>query len=151
MLVGGAVISIYTDNKYESDDLDFATGATGRELKEAMTEIGFTTKFAGAKDMHHKDTGFYVEFVNPPIRVGNEYVRELECIETPLGTLRLLTPTDIVKDRLTAWKHWNDRPSLDQAVLVARDQKVDFDDLEKWATKEGAQDVLAEMKAFLKK
>ena len=31
--------------------------------------------------------------------------------------LKLLSPTDCVKDRLAAYYHWNDRQSLEQAIL----------------------------------
>jgi hypothetical protein len=49
-----------------------------------------------------------------------------------------------VKDRLAAWFHWNDRQSLSQAVLVAKSQPVDLDDVRAWASAEGADDKLGE-------
>jgi hypothetical protein len=53
------------------------------------------------------------------------------------GVLRLLSPTDCVKDRLAAWFHWEDRQALGQAVLVAEAQPVDRADLRRWAKAEG--------------
>lgn len=41
-------------------------------------------------------------------------------------------------DRLAAYWHWNDRQSLDQALMVARHAELDFDDLEKFAQEAGA-------------
>ena len=149
VLVGGSVVSVYTQNKYESHDLDLATGADGQRLAAAMNEIGFFTKVKGGKELFHPDTDYYVEFVNPPIRVGGEDVSEVGTFSTARGAFRLLLPTDIIKDRLAAWAHWHDRQSLDQAVLVARDQKVDFEELERWATREGILGAFSDLKIEL--
>ena len=54
--------------------------------------------------------------------------------------LKLLSPTDCVKDRLAAYYHWNDRPSLEQAVLVCQNQSVDLDEVERWSKSEGKGD-----------
>jgi hypothetical protein len=40
-LSGGAAVSIYSDNKYESVDLNFVTTALVAELKTALEPIGF--------------------------------------------------------------------------------------------------------------
>jgi hypothetical protein len=59
-------------------------------------------------------------------------------LDTAAGKLRLLSPTDCVKDRLAAYIHWNDREAFEQALLVARTQEIDFRDLRRWARNEGA-------------
>lgn len=43
-LSGGAVVSIYTNNKYESFDLDFVSFADRKKIKEVMLKLGFTKK-----------------------------------------------------------------------------------------------------------
>jgi hypothetical protein len=55
-------------------------------------------------------------------------------------TLRLLSPTDCVKDRLAAFYDWNDRPSLDQALMVCKDIPVDLREVRRWSTNEGMRD-----------
>ena len=40
VLTGGAVVSIYTDNKYQSFDLDFITYSSYKELEKAFKELG---------------------------------------------------------------------------------------------------------------
>ena len=47
--------------------------------------------------------------------------------------MQLLTPTDCVKDRLDAYHFWNDRQSLEQAIMVAKRNKVNFSEIEKWS------------------
>lgn len=41
VLTGGAVVSIYTDNKYQSFDLDFITHSSYKELERAFEGTGF--------------------------------------------------------------------------------------------------------------
>jgi hypothetical protein len=40
-------------------------------------------------------------------------------------------------DRLAAFYHWKDRQGLDQALMVARRQPVDLEDVERWSVAEG--------------
>ena len=44
-LSGGAAVSIYSDNRYVSEDLDFVTVALVKELRTALEPLGF--KHAG--------------------------------------------------------------------------------------------------------
>ena len=62
-----------------------------------------------------------------------------EWRERPVGALRLqiLTLTQCVMDRASAFHHWRDRQGLDQAVLVAAQQPVDLDEIELWSMREG--------------
>ena len=53
------------------------------------------------------------------------------------GSLRLLSPTDCVKDRLAHYYHWKDRQCLDQAVMVATASGVDLEEIERWSRHEG--------------
>jgi hypothetical protein len=43
-LSGGAAVSIYSDNRYVSEDLDFVTIALVDELKGALAPLGFQHK-----------------------------------------------------------------------------------------------------------
>jgi len=78
-----------------------------------------------------------VDFHSPPLSVGQEPVREILDMRRGKATLRLLSPTDCFKDRLAAFYHWNDRQSLDQAILVCRDAEVDLAEVERWSIAEG--------------
>ncbi len=61
-------------------------------------------------------------------------------IETEYGVLRIITPTDSVKDRLASYYHWKDERSLEQAILVASKHKVDFDSIRKWSILENSEE-----------
>ena len=98
----GACVSIYTDNQYQSSDLDFIENAPTerKRIGEALLEIGFVER---DRYFEHPDTDFIVEFPAGPLAVGREPVRDIEEMEFSTGSLALLTPTDCVKDRLAAY------------------------------------------------
>ena len=41
VLVGGACVSIYSDNRYQSSDLDFATYGELKPIEKALSKLGF--------------------------------------------------------------------------------------------------------------
>ncbi|OFZ54758.1 MAG: hypothetical protein A2428_01045 [Bdellovibrionales bacterium RIFOXYC1_FULL_54_43] len=147
-LSGGAVVSIYTDNRYESYDLDFVSLADRSKIKKVMEELGFNQD--KSRLFIHPKSKFYVEFPGSAMRVGESLISEFEELKLPSGTLKLLTPTDCVKDRLAAFYHWNDRQGLDQAVWVAVAQAVNLSEIKKWSKSEGASTKYEEFLAALK-
>jgi hemin uptake protein HemP len=138
-LTGGACVGVWSSGKYVSHDLDFIEEGPvpHRQVIAAMKTLGFEPE--GRLFIRH-DTQIYVEFPTGPLMVGDERVNRAEILDTPAGQLRLLTPTDCVKDRLAAYFHWNDRQSLEQALLVARAQKIQMEDVRRWAKAEGSMD-----------
>ena len=143
VLVGGACVSIYTKNKYASFDLDFVSDLSLKELNPIMKKIGFRQN---GRYFERPGCGLVVEFPPPPVSIGNEIpVKKFKQIKT----LTLLTPTDCVKDRLAAYYHWNDPQSLDQALMVARSQHIDLNNISKWSEKEGAKDKFKRFKTLL--
>lgn len=135
VLTGGAVVSIYTNNQYESYDLDFITHSTISKIKNSLSKLGFER----GKGRHfiHPNTDFFVEFPSPPLTVGNRPLKRFNEIRSSVGYLKLLTPTHCVMDRLAAFYQWNDRQCLDQAVLVTKSNKIDFNEIEQWSREEG--------------
>ena len=136
VLSGGAVVSIYSDNAYESKDLDFIVEGIAKKVDPAMEELGFRRQ--AGRFWTHPRTEFWVEFPSGPLQVGHAPVTEVDEMETPVGLLWLLPPTECVMDRLAAYYHWNDSQSLDQAVAVAARQSVDLDRIRAWSRGEGA-------------
>ena len=136
VLVGGACVCIYAENAYSSFDLDFiATGMAGRQsIRQALAEIGFVEE---QRYFRHPETDYFIEFPSGPLAIGDEPPGEIASRTYPTGVLRLLSPTDSVKDRLAAYFHWRDRQSLEQAVLVARNHSVDLAEVRRWSVKEG--------------
>lgn len=135
VLTGGACVSIYTRNQYVSYDLDFVlcSPEDKRGLRQAMEMIGFRLEAGCFK---HEETPLFIEFLPPPPSVGEEPVRKISMIRKKCGLLKLLSPTDCIKDRLAAYYHWNDRQSLEQALLVGRAQTFDLADVRRWSLRE---------------
>jgi hypothetical protein len=108
-----------------------------RQIRDALKPLGFEAK---GRHFVHPETRFFVEFPTGPLMVGDQRVERVSERDTPAGKLRLLSPTDCVKDRLAALFHWNDRQALEQALLVARAQKINLSEIRRWSRSEGHDD-----------
>lgn len=135
ILVGGACVSIYTRNKYLSSDLDFVSASSIKEISPVLAELGFDRK--SSRHFKRKDCPFFVEFVAPPAAIGDEPIKKRNTLKTRAGNIILLTPTDSVKDRLAAYYYWNDPQTLEQALMLAKAQKINFIEVKRWSEKEG--------------
>jgi hypothetical protein len=147
ILSGGAAVSIYTDNKYVSADIDLVDVyfADRKTIKAAMEEIGFREK---NRYFIHPDTKHFVEFPPGPLSVGEEPVRRIKEIKFSTGILRVISPTDCVKDRLAAYYFWNDQQSLAQAILVAKHTRISINEIKRWSQTTGN---MKEFEIFLEK
>jgi len=146
VLVGGACVSIYSKNLYQSYDLDYVTFADHKLIEHSLKKLKFSKK---GKYFHHPDCPFFIEFVAPPVAIGEEPVHSFHDLKTKLGTIRMLTATDSLKDRLASYFHWNDLQSLDQALAIwsKTSEKIDLDQVRDWSQKEGH---LEKFELFLK-
>ena len=141
-LSGGSAVSVYSDNRYRSADLDFVTTALRDELAAALEPLGFAATGSPRLSVFtHPDMEWYLEFPPAPLAFGGRYVdvSESALLATPAGDLRIITPTQCVMDRLIAASSWNDPQALEQAVLVATHQadSIDWQELEQWLREEG--------------
>jgi hypothetical protein len=149
VLSGGACVSLYTRNKYESFDLDFVllSQADRKRIGPVLEALGFRKE---GRHYRHPKTPYIVEFLSPPLSVGEEPVREIRDLRRGSRTLKLLSATDCVKDRLAAFYHWGDKPSLAQAVLVCRDAQVDLYEVRRWSIHEGMKDKFQDFQKALR-
>ncbi len=145
-LSGGAVVSIYTMNEYQSYDLDFVTVASFKKIEVVMLKLGFRRE--KSRHFTHPNSKIFVEFPGYAVSVGDSPIKQFAERKSKYGTLKLLTPTDCVKDRLAAFYHWDDKQGLDQAVKVAQNQPVDIQEIERWSKAEGMTDKYREFLAL---
>ncbi len=134
VLVGGACVSIYSRNQYVSKDMDMITYAPMPAVRDALHILGFEPK--SSRHFERKDCPFYIEFVAPPVTIGDKVITVFREMRTSLGKIKLLTPTDCVKDRLAAYFYWDDYQAFNQALLVAGNHKIVWRDVRAWALKE---------------
>jgi hypothetical protein len=133
VLSSGAAVSIYSDNEYESYDLDFIPIGLARRVDHAMHALGFEKQ---GRHWRHPHNAYWVEFPAGPVAIGEEVIHDFAVRENPEGILRLLHPTECVMDRLAWYFHDADRQCLEQAVQVARRQSINLQRIERWARTE---------------
>ncbi len=131
-------------------DIDFVNAGFAKRsaIRSAMEYLGFHEE---NRYFRHPDSVFLVEFPPGPLGVGDEQVKQIDEIAVTTGTLRIVSPTDCVKDRLAWYYHDNDAECLEQAVLVAQFQCVDLNEIERWSTVEGRIDKFMEIRERLMK
>jgi len=136
VLSGGGCVSIYSEGRYVSYDLDFVENISSgrRKLKKVLAAIGFEEE---TKYFTHPETQYLLEFPAGPLAIGDEAPQKIVVLSFETGKLLALSPTDCVKDRLAAYFHWNDQQCLEQALLVAYASDIDIDEIERWSLKEG--------------
>lgn len=136
VLSGGGAVSQYSDNEYMTTDLDFVSVASNTVIAPVIAELGFTPV---GKDFRHPHSRFFVEFPAGPLSFGDRYVdsSETTIMETRYGSLRIITPTQCVMDRIAWLVHGNDPQSRVQAIMVARHQRIQWDEIYAWAANEG--------------
>ena len=142
VLVGGAVVSVYTRGAYVSGDLDFVREALfAQDVAGAMAELGFRKE--GRHYRHPECPHLFVEFVPGPLGIGEDSRIEPAEVEEAGMCLKLLSPTDCVRDRLAGFIHFANRDYMDQAVLVAAEHPIAWDRVERWCRGEGPRGPLA--------
>ena len=67
--VGGACVSIYTDERHASHDLDFVSPHSHAAITGSLLEIGFEKK---GRYFSHPQSELYVEFPSGPVAIGNQ-------------------------------------------------------------------------------
>ena len=155
VLVGGAVVSIYSEGAYRSGDLDFIIRSFNKEkLPKVLAEIGFVpTK---QRYFKHPDCPLFIEFPTGPIEIGNEYDVEPKEVHFEGTKIKILSPTDCVIDRLEQFfvaeygKPHGERKLFEQAALVAENQFVDFIKIKRFCVKEGKLNVFEELMIEMK-
>ena len=149
VLSGGSTATIYSENKYISKNLDLVNvyAANRRNIKDMMSELDFREE---GRYFTHAETKLFIEFPAGPLAIDEEPVKEIVEREVTTGTLRIISPTDCVKDRLAAYYHWNDKQCLIQAKFVSQTQDVNLEEVRAWSERKGMQVKFEEIKEQLK-
>lgn len=136
VLVGGLAVEIYSENIYLTKDIDMVdiSYTAAKALNLSMAEIGFTKK---GRVYVNPTTVICVEFPAAPLYVGNEMIVNTTVTDVSAGQIPVLLAKDVIKDRLAAHFHWNDKPSLVQALAVMSKHPIDQKELERFCRSEG--------------
>lgn len=136
-LSGGAAVTIFSDNAYQSADLDFVTSESNKIILATISKLGFEQS-QNTRMFEHPNSEWYVEFPPGPLGFGDTYIdaRKIPMLNTKYGPIRIITPTLCVIDRLAAYWYHMDRQTWDQAIEVAKRQDIDWDYVYSWAKSE---------------
>lgn len=140
VLVGGSCVCVWTSERFGSLDLDFIdlTYKRRKDITKALATIGFTPKGA-TKYFEHPKNKWSVEFPTAPLAIGHQQIPRdrTATLQTAAGTIRLLNPTDTIKDRLLWWYLDGDQQCWEQALDIARTHPIDWSELKNWHAGEG--------------
>ena len=150
ILVGGAVVSIYSSGIYQSGDLDFLlTDMFTKNLREILGQIGFVQQ-GGRHYQHPQCKHLFIEFTTGFLSIGEDNKIKPDEVEVEKIKIKILSPTDCVKDRLASYLYFKSRDCLDQALLVAERHPVGLEKIKKWSEGENHPEIFAEFKNLLK-
>ena len=134
VLVGGACVSIYTNNRHESKDLDFISPDSVDAITASLAKIGFERQ---RRYFVHPDSKLYVEFPTGPIAIGHQVpVKPEGKLKVGNTVIKMLSPTQSVMDRLSSFFYFADRRSLIHAIWICEQQPVSLSKVKAWAEKE---------------
>jgi hypothetical protein len=142
VLVGGAAVELYTGGAYRTGDLDFV-GRVPIEVSRMLQGTGFRKR---GRHWFHEEAQIYIEF---PAAAFDRKVR-IDAIQIDEWTIVLLSPEDVLVDRLAAWKFWHVPVEGINSYLLyrARGQAMDKKRLEEVAYAEGVADALDSLRLF---
>jgi len=83
--------------------------------------------------------------------VGSEPIEETNELTFETGILTLLSPTDCVKDRLAAYYYWDDLQALEQAKMVAKNHKINLEEILRWSDLENQLEKFKRIRKELEK
>lgn len=160
VLVGGAVVSIYSDGAYRSGDLDFIITTLFKDkLPQYMKEIGFE-RGKGKGDLgrlyrHPECSHLVVEFPTGPVTIGKDFNIQPDEHEVAGQHIKILSPTDCIVDRLASYIYFErgphgERKTLEQAIMVAKAQPHNLERIKNWCENEGHPEVFKEFLENLK-
>lgn len=150
VLVGGAVVAIYSRGIYRSGDLDFVVEKNALEsVQQILENLGFL-KVRGRHYEHPECTHIIIEFPPGPLSIGDDYKIKPDEIMVENKRIKIFSPTDCIRDRLASYIHFQARECLDQAVLVAKHQPFSLKKVKEWCQSEGGSDAFEEFSAKIK-
>ncbi|HPW45271.1 MAG TPA: hypothetical protein PKU96_02740, partial [bacterium] len=139
VLTGQGCAAVYGASGIHLRGLEFVISEyISKKIEAAMKELGF--KHLVHRTYGSEKLGIEVSFLPPPVCVGDEMVGDIPVIKTSSGDLSLLSPTDCVRHRLAYYYRFGNKDGLDEALIVARKNKVDLDLIERWSHWEWASD-----------
>ncbi|MDN3638764.1 hypothetical protein QWY82_08090 [Simiduia curdlanivorans] len=147
VLVGGLAVACYTDNRYLTKDIDMVdiSYQTPSALQSAMKALGFQKK---GRVYTSDKTDIVVEFPSAPLSVGDEFITKHTEFKTEQGAVPILLAHDVVKDRLAAYFHWQDKQSLVQALCIMLCHSINPNEIRVFCIKESSKEAFLKVASY---
>lgn len=138
VLCGGSAATFYAPNVYQSEDLDFVLSFGSEDAaaaRAALESLGYELKNAM---FFHQASHFTVEFPAGPLQIGNDFVDDVRTVYRGEESIRIISPTAVVQDRLLKFAAWDDFSALSAAAGVARSEQIDLGAVRAFMLREGS-------------
>lgn len=135
-VVGGSAVEFYSAASYMTRDLDFIL-KDDHNVKEVMKGLGF--KNDGDGIWYHDDSTVIVEFPKGPL---NGDISKLTSVETPFGIAEIIGIEDIIIDRASAVKYWQDSSEWTQYLMTSHYDNIDWEYLRTKARELNCEDTI---------
>lgn len=139
VLTGKSCAAFYCGNASDINSIEFAIRRFEPEsVFKVMSAMGFYPR-----DDHtfaSKKIAYEVVLFPMPIAIGDDVANEVGVVRTKKGPLKVLTPTDCLRQRLSIYYRWGEELAFAQAVKIARSHKVDMDLVRRWSDWEWANE-----------
>lgn len=139
ILVGGSAVELFTSGAYVSADYDLV-GFVPESVARKLKEVGFTR--TGRYWIQEKEQ-IFLEFPSGTLRAGEEF----QAFEGAGRTIRIISPEDLIVDRLLSLMYWGAKEDgINAALLFAQNrQSLDLKRLRKRAKDEDVGKALSKL------
>jgi hypothetical protein len=110
IIVGGLSVEIYTNQDYSTRDIDFVT----MDIKiycDMLYELGFKRDKRSARHLYHEELQISIEFPDDELVGDYDKISKLTVDEANELYVYVISPEDIIMDRLRAKLYWKDDDS----------------------------------------
>lgn len=139
VLTGKACAAIHAGSDVDAKSLEFVISEyVVDRVESVMASLGF--KCLVHRTFGGKGSKFEVSFLPPPVAVGDAVVENIYRLKGAKGELKMLNPTDCIRQRLSMYYRFGSESAFLDALAVARKHKVDMEFIARWSDWEWAGD-----------
>ena len=142
VMVGGSAVEFYTLANYLTRDIDLVANRPD-DIKRVMTALGFTNDHGTWYLPEYPQV--VVEF--PPGPLDGQWDR-VEVIQEGDKKVRIISVEDILIDRASAVKYWNDPDEWVKYMMVGHYERIDWNYLTSRAKEMNCDEIITRSKRW---
>lgn len=113
IIVGGSAVEAYTGGQYCSGDIDIISSYDAVDI---LQEMNFENR--GRSLYYSEKYDILIDWLGGTLGEGPAAHERTVYVETEFGKIRIISPCDLVIDRLQAFEHWKDGTSGEWAKVL---------------------------------